>query len=332
MLETTNKYAETTYIESNKCALSDALKAMRVTGSILLNEEYVPPWGITIPNSDHLQGLLRLSRDVRAVAFHWVKRGYIEITQQDGSTLIVEAGEMVICFGGRAHRLSQESSEKAIPVEDLLIAGNNPFRPAPDGAKRSTSLLCGVFIMHNFELNPVFSALPPLLHVSALRPGNLHYLPVVLDWLGREIAQPTACTYVIDRLLELLCADALRAYLETAPAGSKWFFGLKDPVVGRAIALIHAHPGADWTVARLAQSVAMSPSRFAARFSVALEDSPMGYVTKWRMNIAGRLLHESQKSVEEIAAEVGYENVAAFSRAFKRYLGLTPTAWRFRAI
>lgn len=117
-----------------------------------------------------------------------------------------------------------------------------------------------------------------------------------------------------------------------APAGSKWFIGFKDPVVGRAITLIHANPGVDWSVAKFAQGVSMSPSRFAARFSVAVEDSPMGYVTKWRMNIASRLLDESDKNVEEIAAKVGYENVASFSRAFKRNLKMTPTAWRSRHI
>lgn len=106
--------------------------------------------------------------------------------------------------------------------------------------------------------------------------------------------------------------------------------GIKDPVVGRAIAKIHSRPGDNWSVKRLAQTVAMSPSRFAARFSAALGDSPIAYVTKWRMNVAGRLLDDSQQSISEIAADMRYENVAAFTRSFKRHLGVTPAAWRLR--
>ncbi len=97
---------------------------------------------------------------------------------------------------------------------------------------------------------------------------------------------------------------------------------------GRAISIIHAHPGKDCSVKSLAQHVAMSPSRFAARFSAALGDSPIAYVTKWRMNIAGRQLIESQQSITKIAESVGYENVSAFTRAFKRHLGVPPAVWR----
>jgi len=94
--------------------------------------------------------------------------------------------------------------------------------------------------------------------------------------------------------------------------------------------MIHSQPGEYWSVKRLAQGVAMSPSRFAARFSAALTDSPMAYVTKWRMNVAGRLLAESSQGIGEIAATVGYENAASFTRTFKRYLGVSPAVWRSR--
>lgn len=129
-------------------------------------------------------------------------------------------------------------------------------------------------------------------------------------------------------VLELLCAEVLRTLLENSTAESGWFSGLKDPVVGRAVSIIHSRPGELWTVDRLAQGVAMSPSRFAARFTAALGDSPMAHVTKWRMNVAGRLLTETKQGVQEIAGDVGYESVAAFTRAFKRYLGVPPATWR----
>lgn len=330
MIKTTLNNAETTLYEDNSCALSNVLNTMRISGSMLINEEYAPPWGVAIPDANKLQKLLKQSNDVRVVAFHFVKRGHIEITPEGGEPLIIEAGEMVICFGGAAHTLSQGDVNQALPVETLLAGGANPFQPNTANKVRTTSLMCGVFMLRNVSLNPLFSALPAMLHVSALQASKLHNLSGVLNWINREAEQVTQCTFVIERLLELLCAEVLRAHLEAASAESSWFFGLRDPIVGRAITLIHAKPGDDWSVKRLAQGVTMSPSRFAARFAVALGESPMAYVTKWRMNVAGRLLDESKQGVGEIAADVGYENVAAFSRTFKRHLGVSPAAWRQR--
>lgn len=331
MIKSTIKYAETTYIGDYSDVFSDTLGSMRITGSILINEDYASPWGVDIPNADRLRSIMKLGSGVRVVAFHWVKRGYLEVTPDGGEQLIVEAGEMAICFGGAAHRLSQGTDKETVPVEALLAGGKNPFQPDERSKARSASLMCGVFMMRNVELNPLFSSLPPMLHASALRPGSLHNLPGVLNWMTREAEQKTpGSAFVIERLLELLCAEALRAHLEANSPESGWLFGIKDPVIGRAISMIHSQLGEDWSVKRLAQAVAMSPSRFAARFSAALGDSPMAYVTKWRMNAAGRLLTESRLGIGEIAADVGYENVAAFTRTFKRHLGIPPAVWRTR--
>ncbi len=184
--------------------------------------------------------------------------------------------------------------------------------------------------MHNVELNPLFATFPALLHASTTHPGDFNNLSGVLDRMGQEINQQTfGSAYMVERLLELLCAEVLRTHLESAPAqATGWLSGMRDPVVGRAIAMIHARPGDHWSIKRLAEGVAMSPSRFAARFATAIGESPMVYVTKWRMNVAGRLLGSTQKAISEIAADVGYENLAAFSRAFKRHIGVPPATWR----
>jgi transcriptional regulator GlxA family with amidase domain len=109
-----------------------------------------------------------------------------------------------------------------------------------------------------------------------------------------------------------------------------WFSALKDPVIGRAIEIIHAEPGYKWSVKTLADKVTISPSRFAARFSETLGESPMIYITKWRMYVASQMLDANQQSIDQIASEVGYESMAAFSRAFKRHIGLPPATWRSR--
>lgn len=326
MIETALNSAKTTEITEQHDILSAVLSALSVSGSLLINEAYAPPWRVLIPDAGRLRGLMKLGRGVRVATFHYVKRGCLQVQAEEGEPMMVAAGELVIGFGGGAHALAQGGVAVAVSAETLLAGGANPFKPDASSLPVSTELVCGVFLLRHAELNPLFASLPAFLHVpAAARPANLSLL---LNWLDQEMGRTQqGGAFVVGRLLELLCAESLRGYLATAtPIG--WLAGLKDPVVGKALALLHAHPGEDWSVPRLAQQVAMSPSRFAARFAAAVGDSPMAYLAKWRMNQAARLLAESQRGIEQIAAEVGYDNATAFARSFKRHLGVTPTAWR----
>ncbi len=332
MLKTTESFAETTNIDSQSDCFSDLLRSMRISGSLLLKEEYATPWAISVPSADRLGALLQVSAGLRVVAFHLVERGHVQITLQNGREAVLEAGEIAICFAGTAHLISQGSNPRIVPVETFLTGGGNAFQPTEKNRARSASLLCGVFLLHDTHLNPLFAALPPLLHASVSRSHDAYNLSGVAGLMAQEMNQKSfGNAYVVERLLELLCAEAIRSHIETIHHKEVgWFTGLKDPTVGRAIAMIHARPGEHWSVRRLAQGVAMSPSRFAARFAAALGDSPMVYLTKWRMNVASRLLASTQRGVSVIAAEVGYESLAAFNRAFKRHVGVTPAAWRTR--
>jgi AraC-like DNA-binding protein len=332
MLKTTNKYAETSDYRINVDVFSEVLNALQVNGSVLVCEDYLSPWGISIPKAETLKKLLNLNAGQAVIPFHYVKRGYLDITLEDGKTYTLESGDMAICFAGHAHKLAQGNVKKWLSVESLLAGGVNPFQPDFKDKARSASLLCGVFMMRNIECNPLFSSLPSFLHLSAENIIKLNNLPAVLQWMSREVEQKILGNrYVIERLLEILCAEVCRSHLE-ATSNSGWFAALKDPMVGRALAMMHSQPDIVWTVNRLANDLAISPSRFAARFTLATGESPMAYLTQWRMNLAGRLLKESQLSISEVAARVSYENVAAFTRTFKRHLGLPPASWRVKQI
>jgi AraC-like DNA-binding protein len=135
--------------------------------------------------------------------------------------------------------------------------------------------------------------------------------------------------YVIERTIEILCAEAIRAHVESTLQGKvRWLDGIRDPVIGRAIAAIHTYPNKHWSVQLMANNVAMSPSRFAARFAKSVGDSPMAYLTKWRMNLACRALLDSKLNIDQIGVNVGYDSAAAFSRTFKKHLSLPPAQWR----
>lgn len=334
MLKTTEKFAETTNVESNFDCLSDVLGSMRISGSLLFKEEYLAPWAISIPTTDRLASLLRVKPGVRVVAFHLVERGHLDITLADGSEKVVEAGEIVICFAGAAHQISQGADPLVVSVETLMTGGDNTFRPSEKNRARSTSLMCGVFLLHDTHLNPLFAALPPLLHAAVSSPRGFHHLSGVVELMAQELNRQTLGSgYVIERLLELLCAEAVRSHLDSvAHQQVGWLRGLRDPTISRAIAMIHARPSDSWSIKRLAQGVALSPSRFAARFAAALGESPMAYVAKWRMNVASRLMAGTRRGISEIAMDVGYESVAAFNRAFKRHVGVPPATWRAGSI
>lgn len=313
--------------------LSQVLNAMRISGSLLLKEAYTSPWAVSVPNSGTLNGLFKTAKNTRIAAFHLVERGHITIKLANGENTLVEAGEMVICFSGSEHTLSQGDGQQIVPFQDIMSGKANPFQPNQNSQSPYTSLVCGVFLLHDTRLNPLLTTLPDLLKFSVSNPNKFPRLHGIVNLLTQEFQQQTVGnSYVIQRYLEILCAEAIRVHIEDLPEQSAgWLSALKDPVIGRAIEIIHTLPAYSWSVKNLAKHVTMSPSRFAARFSATLGESPMAYVSKWRMYIASQMLKDKQQSIEQIANNVGYESLAAFSRAFKRHIGLSPAAWRAHA-
>jgi AraC-like DNA-binding protein len=134
---------------------------------------------------------------------------------------------------------------------------------------------------------------------------------------------------VITRLADILVIQAIRAWIETAPdARTGWLGALRDPFIGRALALVHREPQRPWTVASLAGQVAMSRSAFAARFTELVGEPAMQYVTRWRMHVALSALETEGATVAQLADRLGYRSEAAFARAFKRVTGRPPGAVR----
>lgn len=333
MLKAIDNFAETTDMAGINDVVADALRSLRISGSLLLREAYSPPWAVTVPDANTLAALLGVKAGVRVVAFHLVEFGQCDIAAASGERVLLQAGEMLVCFGGEAHRISQGTTTQAQTIETLLAGNTNTRRPAATDLASATSLLCGAFLLHHTTFNPLFAALPRMLHTALSRTGELHNLAGVARLMAAELDRKSlGGGYIVERLLEVLCAEAVRAHIESVPQQEvSWFRGIKDPSVGRAIAAIHLRPGENWSVERLAQLVAMSPSRFAARFTAAIGDSPMVYITKWRMNVACRQLVTAQLGIDQIAANVGYASLAAFNRAFKKHIGLPPAAWRAHA-
>ena len=327
--------------------LGDTLRALRVAGMVLLREVYTPPFEVTVPAASDLGSKLEVPPGARVVAFHLAELGSFELRRGSpqrsdavglagvtpaaaSDVVVIGPGESAFCFGGQPHRLAQGEPVKSIDFATLLASDAAQTFGAKSGDRADQArIICGGLVLHDTLLNPLFASLPEVLHVRGGVAGEPGRVREVTALLCAELErQDPAAEYVVERLLEVLCAEGIRRFATEQSDAIGWFHGLADHRIGRALAVFHAEPGRSWSIARLAQATHLSPSRFAARFAAATGESVMAYVARWRMNLAMRALNGSEDSVATIAARVGYDSLPAFSRAFKRHVGRSPAAYR----
>jgi AraC-like DNA-binding protein len=192
--------------------------------------------------------------------------------------------------------------------------------------------VCGFLGCDLEPFNPLLATLPRLLHVRRGPRSTGDPLDQLIDFTVAESRERRAggeCVRL--RLSELMFVEVVRRHLATLPAEETgWLAGLRDPMVGRALALLHSRPAQPWTLESLARDVGLSRSVLAERFAHLVGHPPMGYLTRWRMQVAARLLADGLAKVSAVAREIGYDSEAAFSRAFKRAAGMPPGVWRRR--
>lgn len=304
---------------------NDALEDLRISGSVLLAERYAAPWAIDIPDEATLRAALGLGAAVRVVPFHLVRAGAFSLAYENSAPQRVEVDEVAICPSGAPHRMFEGQRAKAVSLADVL-AKRLLCAPADDAG--ATELICGVFLLRSAPLNPLLAALPRVLKVKTSGATSDPLLRHAVSMLGLEVSR-SAASFVASRLLEVFFAEAIRAYgLREGVEASGWFRGLDDPKVGLALTRLHDAPGRPWTVEALAETCALSPSRFAARFREVTGQSAMSYVANWRMTVACQRLRDTNDNLDNIANSVGYRDVASFSRAFKALVGQSPARWR----
>lgn len=223
--------------------------------------------------------------------------------------------------------------EIARPVHIAQILPMPPWHELPvvariDGGGTPTRVLCGYLHCDDMLFDPMLQALPRLIHVRASDEPAAQWRTASAQYALEQTARPGA-SELCARIPELVLVDCLQQYAATLPAEhTGWLAALRDPVVGRALALMHAQPIEAWTVERLAQQIAVSRSVLADRFTQAIGLPPMKYLVQWRLRIAADLVRNTDTGIAEIAGRVGYESEAAFSRAFKRQYGASPASWR----
>lgn len=323
-------------------ALSDLLRAVRLRGAVFY---YVSNWGewaaeaspageiaaAVMPGAEHV------------MEFHMVAKGSGWAAIREVAPVRLESGDIVMFPHGDAHVISSAPGVKPERIEaDWVFATRHEPKPVPIAFHRGvlepgspapladadTVLVCGFLGCDLRPFNPLVAALPRLLHLPAGRAG---------DWVARVIDQAVSestqrgpgADAVLERLAEMMFVDTARRYLDSLPEDATgWLAGLRDRYVGRALSLLHQFPERPWTIDDLGRQVGLSRSALHERFTQFLGQPPMQYLANWRIQVGSRRLRETPQTVASIALDVGYESEAAFSRAFKRLVGLPPGAWR----
>jgi AraC-like DNA-binding protein len=318
--------------------LSDMLRCVRLTGSMLFLVEASTPWVSWAPRAESFQHLV-LPAAQTLVSFHVVTRGGCWAGLAGAPPERFEAGDVLVIPHGDAYYLADPPEaertygfEEALTFFRCMAAGELPSTVFEGGnGPRTTQFVCGFLGCDLRPFNPVLSALPRLLRVRPV-PQTGDGLPHLIAFAMHELRERRSGGQVVKlRMAELLFVDVIRRHLETLP-GEKvgWLAGLRNPLVARALALLHGAPAQRWTLAALAAQTGTSRSVLAERFVRFIGQPPMQYLRQLRMQLASRLLVEDGAKVASIAAAVGFESEAAFSRAFKKCVGLTPDEWRRR--
>ena len=297
--------------------LSDAFDVSSIRGRVYCYCEFSSPWALSLPSVD-------------SAYFHVVERGGGWLKLADGQVFSLAVGDLILILKGNGHVIYDSRETAPIDLTAFLEDGGAKVIKYGGGGA-PTHLVCGEFVFDAAGGNPLFAVLPAVIHLqSSARPND--WLESALRLLAYEARHVNAgATVLINRLTEIIFIQTVRAWANNQPpAQSGWLGALQDKQIGAALELIHKNFAAKWSVATLAKEIGMSRSKFAARFRQLIGEAPLTYLTKWRMQIAVRLLREENATVASAAQAVGYNSETAFSKVFKQQFGNSPSSFRRR--
>ena len=313
-------------------ALSEVLKALRLTTGIVLDAEFTAPWCVdSSPGPEDVRVLLPRAEQVSI--FHVLTEGRcLASVPGRGAALELRRGDLIMFPRCEAHLLGSDVQLSPSPMVALLSPADDGRLPriAHGGGGARTRFVCGYVVCDKRLCRPLLGALPAMVRVPLGEGEEGSWLIESLKRGADECrSRSPGGEAVLSRLAELVFVEAIRRHVASLPEDRRsWLAAVRDPTVGRALALLHTSPGRPWTVDRLARESATSRSALGKRFTAMIGEPPMQYLTRWRLALAAESLASGQDKVARIAERVGYESEAAFNNAFKREFGVPPAAWR----
>ncbi|MEL6893189.1 MAG: AraC family transcriptional regulator [Actinomycetota bacterium] len=296
--------------------LGESLRHVQVDGVFYCPSELTEPWGLDLPPMPD------------CIWFHVVTSGEFTV-EVEGETTTLRPGDLALVPHGNGHRGWGREPAPTRSVVDLpheVVDERFAILRHGGGGER-TDLVCGGLCVAQPITRHLMRSLPPLIVVPAAPAWELDRVGSTIRLLADEVAKRRpGGEAIISRLCDVVVIQAVQTWIERDPrARTGWLGALRDERLGAALARLHADPARSWSVDDMADAATMSRSAFAAAFTSAVGETPMAYLTRWRMNVALELLRTTDTGVGEVGRRVGYDSEAAFSRAFKRAVGMTPS-------
>lgn len=315
--------------------LSEVLKAVKLDGSLFYNAEFSAPWCAHEPDTQTMASYLSVGSK-HVIIFHLITEGHAYARMEGIDRPVpLTAGDIVVFPRGDAHIMGNGAPvapmDSAGELKRVLSEGLTVSRGGGGGAL--TKIICGYMTCEPHLSHVFLSGLPPMVKINIRNDESGQWLEQsIRHSVNHADAGRPGVQAVLAKLSEVLFIETLRRYINILPPEhTGWLAGVRDQEVGKALALLHRQPAHPWTIAALATEVGTSRSVLAERFRRYLSETPIAYLTRWRLQLGAQLLTSTNNSVAAIAAEVGYESEPAFNRAFKREFGRPPARFRSEA-
>ncbi|AGA08898.1 AraC family transcriptional regulator (plasmid) [Sinorhizobium meliloti] len=296
--------------------LTDIFSSMRIRKAKFTTLDATAPWGVASDGDP-------------AIKFVLVVRGSAVLTTGENPHLVsLCAGDVFIIFGNEPYRVIDHEDSRTVDcldVETLRVGNRIQF----GGGGATTTFISGFFEVDRLDARPLLNVLPKLLHLKSEQYRSRAFQSV-LELLAAEADAPgLGSDAVVRRLFELLFIHAIRAFAQQGSMPKRgWLAAVSDRNLALAIEAMHAEPQKPWTVDELAKKAGMSRSAFAARFKVVVGQTPLVYLTEWRICQAARLIERNADRLSVIARSIGYQSEAAFTKAFRKVMGTVPSEYR----
>lgn len=291
-------------------SLSEILQATRLSARVFLHSSFCGQWAVDTSGSQH-------------ATFHVVARGTCWLHMQDmNQPEPLRAGDLVVFPRDAAHTIS---NSECPPGPELVR--NRPAPAVADGP--TTSLICGYFEFGENHWDILLECMPAFLVIRNEVMSETGHMNALIDFMIFEAeANRQGSDVVINRLSDVLFIHVVRNYISQHKPANGIIAAIADTRLAKGLSAFHQDPGGNWTVEQLAKASGMSRSAFSEYFHRLIGQTPLQYVTQWRMYIAHELLTSSQHSMLSIAEKSGYLSEASFAKVYKKYFGVGPGAVR----
>jgi AraC-like DNA-binding protein len=298
--------------------LSEVLRDFRPSGVSYGHCRLTKPWGVDFPEDS-------------STRLHFLVAGECWLRKEKYEPMRLRAGDVVLLPKGGAHAMADTPQGRTRPLSSFprQEIGDRTYRLAVGGSGSETLLACCGVEFDQPALNPLLELMPAVLLVRKATLDDTT-LPPLLDAMAEEVMnQRIGGATVLARLADVAIVRLIRHWVEERCGDtSGWLAAIRDPQLGRALAAMHRRPGHPWSIDTLGEVAGLSRSLFAERFAALVGTPPSQYLAKWRMHLAGVWLSRDRLSISEVANRLGYQSEPAFSRAFKRLQGVSPSTFR----